>query len=222
MTPKQPTKDRLSQPLERPVDATIGLVFVLPEDGQAVQIDIRPNTDLAPVGGLPPSQHPALVYLASLSNGSHRTMIGALTLAAVVLTGGQCTYETMPWHAMRYAHMAALRAWLLQNQSAATGNKVLAAVRGTLRAAWQLGLLSTDAYMHAVAVKPIKGEKPDQAAGRALEAGEFKALLAACAADGTAAGPRDAVILGLGIVAGLRREEIAGLAVGCARLGGTK
>lgn len=215
-------------PAESDTKSDIAPVFALLIDpaaivdqGDDVQIDIRPPANALttvphvppgePGGTLPAWQHPAYVYLASLANGSHRTMIGSLNLAAAVLTADQCDYQTCPWQALRYAHVAALRAWLLQNKSAATGNKILSAVRGTLRAAWQLGLMSTDDYMHAVAVKAIRGEKPDQAAGRALEPGEFKAVLAACAADRTPAGVRDACILGLGIVAGLRREEISGL-----------
>ena len=157
-----------------------------PDLGDTVHIDIRPNVELAPIGGMPPSMHPALVYLASLSNGSHRSTIQALGVAASVLTGGRCDYQTCPWPALRYSHMAALRAPLLQNYKAATGNKILAAVRGTLRAAWRLGLMSTDDYMHSVDIKVIRGVHPDQAAGRMIETGEFKALLAVCAADRTA------------------------------------
>ena len=122
-----------------PADYGISLVAVNDAEA-AVQIDIRPSAELTPIGGLPAYQHPAMVYLASLANGSHRTMIGSLTQAAAVLTAGQCDYQTCPWWQLRYAHLAALRAHLMQNQSAATGNKVLAAVRGTLRAAWQLGI----------------------------------------------------------------------------------
>ena len=63
----------------------------------------------------------------------------------------------------------------MQNQSAATGNKTLAAVRGVLGAAWQLGQMDTETYLKACKVKNIKGAKPEQAAGRALTAGEFSA-----------------------------------------------
>ena len=177
-------------------------------------IDIRPDTNaLAPLTAIVPLDcHPAYVYLASLSVGSHRTMTHALNTAADVLSGGRCDLATMPWHLLRYQHTAALRAWLLQNVSASTGNKTLSAVRGALRESWRLGQMTAEQYHRAIDVKPIKDGKPDQAeAGRALDAGEFRALLRACAADPSPAGPRDAAILGLGMLAGLRRAEIAGL-----------
>ena len=47
--------------------------------------------------------------------------------------------------------------------------------------------------------------------GRALASHEVAALFHVCSQDQTAAGPRDAVILALGVAAGLRRAEIASL-----------
>jgi integrase len=49
--------------------------------------------------------------------------------------------------------------------------------------------------------------------GRDLEPHEVAALFHCCMRDTTAAGPRDAVVLALGVAAGLRRAEIAGLDV---------
>lgn len=192
--------------------ASASLTFVV-ADEDAVRIDTRPDPNaLTPLAvALPADLHPALVYLASLAPGSRRTMHHALTVAAHTLTAGRCDLETMPWHSLRFQHLAALRSWLMENYDAATGNKTLSAVRGVLRNAWQLHQLDTDAYMRAVQVKAITGEKPDAAAGRALTAGELAAMLRVCADDPTPAGPRDAVIVGLGAVAGLRRESIAKL-----------
>jgi integrase len=186
---------------------------------ELMDIDIRLQDALVPVLDIPASQNPARVYLASLSNGSHRTMVAALNLSAAVLSVGRCDHHTLPWWLLRKAHTNALRAWLMQHRSAATGNKVLSAVRGTLRAAWDLEQMDTDTYMKAVSIKAIPGSRPDQAAGRALAAGEFSALLRVCAADRTAAGVRDAALLGLGVLAGLRRAELAGLQLGDYREG---
>jgi integrase len=176
-----------------------------------MDIDIRPQDALVPVLNLLPALNPARVYLALLSNGSHRTMLGALNLSAQVLSVGQCDHATLPWWLLRQAHTNALRAWLSQNRSAATGNKVLSALRGTLRAAWDLEQIDTDSYMKAISVKAIPGQKPDQAAGRALSAGEFAARLRICSADPTPAGLRDGALLGLGVLGGLRRAELAAL-----------
>ena len=191
------------------------LTFVVAEETSQADmlIDIRPNPiDLAPVAGVPPSMRPALVYLASLSRGSHRSQLAALREAADLLTHGQCDPESLPWHTLGYQHTNALRALLAERHSASYANKILSAVRSTLKAAWQLGLMDADAYMRAAAAKRIEGsDGDDAAAGRALSPGEFTALLRACAADPSPAGPRDAAIIGLGVVAGLRRGEIAAL-----------
>ena len=203
------------------------LTFVLAAEAEEptadMLIDIRPNSlDLAPVATLPPSMRPALVYLASLSRGSHYGQQTALCDAACVLTGKDpeklpraekaLLAEALPWHKLGYQHTNALRALLAERHSASYANKILSAVRGALKAAWQLGLMDADAYMRAAAVKRVEGsDDDDAAAGRALTDGEFAALMRVCRADPTPAGPRDAAIIALGEKGGLRRGEIAGL-----------
>ena len=193
---------------------TAELTFVGNDEEQDdMLIDIRPKPmDLTPVFDLPASMRPALVYLAGLSRGSHRSQKSALREAAGLLTHGACDPESLPWQALTFAHTNALRALLAERHSASYANKILSAVRGAIKAAWQLGLMDADAYMRAAAVKRIEGsDGDDAAAGRALSPGEFTALLRACAADLSPAGPRDAAIIGLGVVGGLRRGEIAAL-----------
>lgn len=176
-----------------------------------MEIDIRPDGRLEPVVELPAARNPARVYLASLSNGSQPTMRRALDLSAGILTHYRCNHWNCPWWLLRKAHTNALRAWLAQNLNYRTGNKILSAVRGTLRAAWDMEQISTDDYMRAISVKGIKGTGKEQAAGRALSPGEIMALLNACRLDPTPAGARDAAIIGLGVRCGLRRSEIADL-----------
>jgi integrase len=96
--------------------------------------------------------------------------------------------------------------------SPATINKALSALRGVLKEAWRLGLMSAEDLARAADVEPVRGSRPLK--GRALEPHEVAALFHACMRDQTAAGPRDAVILALGVGAGLRRAEIAGLDLG--------
>ena len=200
------------------------LTFVVAEEQTAdMLIDIRPEfTDLTPIVSLPASMRPALVYLASLSRGSHRGQQTALCDAACLLTGKDpeelprsekaLLVETLPWHKLGYQHTNALRALLAERHSAAYANKILSAVRATLKAAWQLGLMDADAYMRAAAVKRVEGsDDDDAAAGRAITDGEMAALLRVCRADPSPAGPRDAAVIGLGRYAGLRRGEMVGL-----------
>lgn len=195
------------------------LVFVVAtateEPTDTMLIDIRPATDLTPIRDLPASLRPALVYLAGLSRGSKRTQEYALREACRLLDpSGCCTYADLPWHVLRFQHVDALRATLIEEHDHVTANKILSAVRAVLKRAWQLGHMDADTYMRAVDVKRIEGsDGDDQAAGRALSHGEQTQLLRVCAADASPAGPRDAAILGLGFVAGLRRAEIAGLAL---------
>ena len=126
------------------------------------------SNELAPVTNLPSQKNPGLVYLASLSAGSRRTMRQALDVIADILTAGACDHRSLPWGALRFQHTQAVRAALMEKYSAATANKMLAALKQTLRAAWSLGYMSAEEYQRAIDLRSVKGEKPDAAAGRAL------------------------------------------------------
>ncbi len=140
-------------------------------------------------------RHPAAVYLARLAPGSRRTMRAALDLVAEMLTSGAADARTLDWSAVRYQHAQAVRSRLTERYKPASANKTLSAIRGVLREAWRLGLTSSDDYRRAADVEAVKGETVPP--GRALTAGELKSLLAACSADDTAAGTRDAGLLAL-------------------------
>ena len=166
------------------------------------------DADLA-LAALPPSdQHPAAVYLARLAPGSRRAMRRALELLAqLVVPDG--TAAALPWHLLRYQHTQALRARLVERGLApATVNRHLAALRGVLREAWQLGLVPTEEFHRAVAVKGVRGSRLLR--GRALTGTEVRALFAACNAS-TPTGARDAAMLALLYGGGLRRAEVAAL-----------
>lgn len=165
---------------------------------------------------LPPDRNPALVYLSSLSAGSRPTMGGALAAIAAILLGGCEGAEpaSFPWHRVRYQHAQAVRTALADRYAPATANKMLSALRGVLRESWRLGLMDSEEYHRAMDVKTVRGGGPSQTErGRHLSMGELSALMAACAGDGTDAGVRDAAIIALGYMCGLRRAELAGLAV---------
>jgi len=168
-------------------------------------------TELAAITTIPADQQPALVYLAGLAPGSRRTMRQALDVMAGILTAGRCDHRTLPWGALRFQHAQAVRAVLMEQYAAATANKMLSALRQTLRMAWRLSYLSAEEYQRVADIKPVTGENPEAAAGRALSYGEWAALFAVCAADPGAAGVRDAALMALLKVCGLRRAEIAGL-----------
>jgi site-specific recombinase XerD len=116
---------------------------------------------------------------------------------------------TLDWAALRFQHTAAIRARLAESYRPATANKMLSALRGVLKAAWQLGLMSADGYHRAADLRGVAGATLP--AGRALTAGEIAALLDACADDPSPAGARDAAMLALLRACGLRRAELCAL-----------
>ena len=138
-------------------------------------------------------------------------MKGALQVVAELLSSGRCTWETLPWHELGPQHTKALRSSLAHRYAPSTANKMLAAVRGTLREAWELGMMSAEQYHRAAAVRTVRGERLLR--GRALNAGELRALFAACKADKTPMGARDAALLAVLYGSGLRRSEAVALDV---------
>jgi site-specific recombinase XerD len=159
----------------------------------------------------PADQHPAAVYLGRLAPGSRRTMRAALDVVAGMLTSGSADAQTLNWAGVRYQHAQAVRSGLAERYKPATVNKALSGLRGVLREAWRLGLITSEVYRRAADLEAVKGESLPP--GRALSAGELKALLGACSADETAAGARDAALLALLYGAGLRRSEAVALDV---------
>ena len=160
----------------------------------------------------PAAQHPAIAYLARLAPRSRRTMRGALERLAQLASGGTMTAETCPWQELTYAHTAALRSALLERYSSpATVNRHLAALRGVLRECLRLGLMSPEDHVRAIDLAPARGSRLP--AGREVAPGEIHALFAACAADTSPAGARDAALLALLYGCGLRRSEAVALDV---------
>ena len=177
----------------------------------ALSPQIPTFVDLVPANQVPSSEHPALVYLASLAPGSRRTMRQALDVVASILTAGLCDHLTMPWVHLRFQHTQAVRSVLMERYSPKTANKMLSALKQTLKVAWNLGYLTAEEYQRAVSLKPVVGEQPEAAAGRALSFGEWAALFTTCWNDPTISGTRDAAILAILRVGGLRRAELAQL-----------
>uniref|UniRef100_UPI0030D99FC9 tyrosine-type recombinase/integrase n=1 Tax=Brasilonema sp. UFV-L1 TaxID=2234130 RepID=UPI0030D99FC9 len=153
---------------------------------------------------LPLTMHPAEVYLASLGEGSRRTMREALNAIAQLLTNGTCDASTLDWSKLRYQYTAAVRSVLMEKYSPAMANKMLCALRRTLKEAWRLGLMSAEDYDRAVDIESVRGKSLLK--GRLLDAEEIAALVDACIQDNTAVGRRDAALLAV-LMVGLRRSE---------------
>lgn len=139
----------------------------------------RARDALVPVprGTLPLSRHPVAVYLAGLAPGSRRTQRTALrTIAGIVSWGA--TEMTLPWWLLDFAHTTAVRSKLAGKLAPATANRMLAAVRGVLRAAFRLGLIDSDRMTRACSVAAVRGSRVPK--GQALARGELTALFEVC------------------------------------------
>ncbi len=164
---------------------------------------------------LPPAdRHPALVYLASLSPGSRRTMHASLERIAEIVSGGEAGAADLAWHRLRYQHTALVRTAISETYAPATANKMLSALRGVLKECFRLGYTPAEDYHRARDLKSVRGS--DLPKGRALSHGELKRLFEACAADAregrkAAIGARDAALLAVLYGCGLRRSEAVAL-----------
>lgn len=150
----------------------------------------------------PLDQNPAAVYLARLAPKSRRTQQQSLEAIAHLFGNGALE---MSWAGLRYQHTAAIRSKLAEQYAPATANRMLSALRGTLKEAWRLGLMSAEDQARAADVQNIKAQTLP--AGRSLSKGEVLALMQTCIQDASPAGYRDAAILSI-LRAGLRRSEV--------------
>lgn len=174
--------------------------------------------ELLPPASLPvpaaPTLSPAAVYLARLAPRSRRTQAGALR-SIVELVAPDADISTFPWHQLTYAHTQAVRSILADRYAPATGNRMLAALRGVLEEAWRLGLVDAETSQRARDLAPIRGSRPLR--GRALSHDELSGLLRVCdngdtaAAKQTHADRRDAALLAVLYGCGIRRAEAVAL-----------
>jgi integrase len=162
------------------------------------------------------AHHPAALYLLSLRSESSRYQMGKKLDRVAGLLGPTfhvpgATWQTFPWAALTPAHVAAVVTNLVQSgYSPAYANTILAAVRGVVEQAHDLGQIDDAAYRLIRKVKTVAGGNTEPR-GRYVPQGELAALMGACLADATPAGRRDAAILACGYPGGLRRSEIASL-----------
>ena len=116
----------------------------------------------------PPDRNPFHVYLSRLSKGSRPTMKESLQAITRIASGGRLEPERFPWHLLRYSHVQAIRTHLTETISERSGtplspatiNKTLSALRGVLKEAWRLGLMSAEDLARAVDIEPVRGSRP--------------------------------------------------------------
>jgi integrase len=162
-------------------------------------------------------QNPAAVYIRSLNSPTSRTtQRDALNIISRKLLGiedndkrprGTGTNDAFlfDWSTLRYEHTSAIQTWLMSAYKPATARRLIAAVKGTLKAAWRMGQISDGDYLRAIDLGTIKGETET---GRMLSPKEVAALLATCAKGGPTAATRDAAILMIMVLYTARRAEV--------------
>lgn len=159
---------------------------------------------------MPIDQQPAAVYLSGLAAGSRPAMSQALdVIARINLRNEDAKAGDIPWQDLRFQHIQKIRQELqaAEHLAYSTVNKYLSAIRGTLKAAWKLGQMTSEDYYRAVSVENVKGKRLPK--GRHINAGEIGAMLATCGQD--LLGIRDAAILSIWVTTGLRRAELSAL-----------
>jgi site-specific recombinase XerD len=160
--------------------------------------------------------HPAVLYLASLAPGSRPTQIGALRHVARFYG---TTPAAMQWAELGRPEMIAIRSWLAATFAPATGNRILVAMRGVLRASVELGKRTRADVEELVDLPAIAGARVTP--GRSLGPEELAGLFRVLREAGTPLAARNAALVALLYGAGLRRAEacaleLAGVAVDAA------
>lgn len=151
----------------------------------------------------PQDMQPAAAYLNQLSPTGRRTQQQALEVIAGMFGRG---VDDMQWAGLRYSQALQIKAALQERYSYSTANKFLSALRGVLKQAYKLGLMTAEEYQRAVMIENVKGERIP--AGRELTAAEIRAIMDNCQADITPAGVRDGALFAMLYTTGARREEI--------------
>lgn len=153
----------------------------------------------------------AVAYLAGLAPSSRITQAKSLRTVCRIVGGDDADPTTFPFDRITFAHSAALRHALAERYAPATANRLLAAWRGVLKAAWRLGQMPDGAYLRAVDVQDVR--LSGELRGRALADDERTRLFDSARQDSRPLGLRDAALLVLLYACGLRRAEAVALDV---------
>jgi integrase len=155
-----------------------------------------------------PLQSPYRTYLDRLSPSTRKSATYLLRTVAGMLWPG-LEPELAPWHELDAGALVNLRARLAEKYRFDVAANYLSAARGTLKAAWLLGMVTSDVWYRAAQVQAPKGHALP--AGHWLEDDEWSRLFSTIAQDMSSAGIRDLAIFALLRGSGCRRHELTAL-----------
>jgi site-specific recombinase XerD len=156
--------------------------------------------------------HPVSMYLDGLAETSQPAIRSGLNKIAQLVNPDADAY-TIPWEEMDYEHTKKIRTEIVKRYKPRSANRMIASIRGVLRTAWRLGLISTDQFHRAIDIKHERvTDLPP--AGRWVETNEMVQLLkGAAGAKDPMRGLRDQALVIVLYAGGLRRQEASALEV---------
>jgi site-specific recombinase XerD len=178
---------------------------------ELLALEHRPRglADLDAPRGINLAEHPVAVYFSQLGEDSRPAMKSGLGKIAE-LVDRRATLWTLPWHRIRFQHTQAIRAAIISSYGERTVNRMLSALRGVLKAAWQLGQIKTEDYRRALDFKSMKtADLPP--AGRAVSIDEVCLILRAVVGQEPPRSWRDQAMFIVMFAGGLRRQETSAL-----------
>ena len=152
---------------------------------------------------------PAAAYLETVSTGSRRTVQQSMASLASMVAGVDTDPMKLRWEKLSRADTVGLRSELKEKFAPATANKMLSVLRGVLRAARDMGLMTEGAFQTAASLERVKASAA--VSGASVTPVVVGGLFESCAKHPGAAGRRDAALLAVFLSSGLRRAEAAAL-----------
>jgi site-specific recombinase XerD len=167
---------------------------------------------------------PYQIYLDKLDRTTSRaTMRGCLDrIARIVLeeeNGGPLPHDVKvtgacrTWWRLRYEHTTRIHA-LLSGRMDSAGwsygyvNKHLVALRRILKECWRLEKMTAEDYHRAIDIPSIEGSR--EQTGRSIHEDELSTMLGVCEQEDGPAAVRNAALVAVLRVTGIRRSEAAG------------